>query len=82
MKDNKLSSLTIEELLLKKKKIKSALIGLGIVMVLAISTLIYLVSKSNNFALLPIVFSCPLTILPIFISLNQINIEIKSRKSN
>lgn len=82
MKENKLSNLTIEELLVRKKKIRSAFIGLGIVMILAISILIYLISKSNNYTLLPLVFSFPLTFLPIFVSLNQIKTEIKSRKSN
>ncbi len=81
MKANKLSELSIEELESKKKTILSATIGLGIVMIIACCTLFYFAITSKNFALIAVAVGSSLTLMPCFISIGQINAEIKSRKS-
>ncbi|MDR6562899.1 MULTISPECIES: hypothetical protein [unclassified Arcicella] len=83
MKENKnLAELTLEELQAKQKKAKGAVIGLGIVMAIALITLIYLATKSKNYALLAVAGGSGLTLLPSIIVLKQIETEIKSRKAN
>lgn len=52
--NNNLAELTLEELLIKQKKAKGAVIGLSIVMAVALITLIYLVIKSKNYVLLAV----------------------------
>lgn len=79
--NNKLAELTLEELLIKQKKAKAAVIGLGIVMAIALITLIYLALKNKNYALLGVAGGSAITLLPSFIALKQIETEIKSRKS-
>ncbi|MEA5428431.1 hypothetical protein [Arcicella lustrica] len=79
--NNKLAELTLEELLIKQKKAKGAVIGLGIVMAIALITLIYLAIKSKNYVLLAVAGGSGLTFLPSIIALKQIETEIKSRKS-
>jgi CDP-diglyceride synthetase len=81
IQNNKLSELTIEELNAKKKTLKAAAIGLGIVMLVACLALVYLALKSNNYALIVIAICCSITLLPSFIALSLINKEIKSRNS-
>ncbi|WP_265429692.1 hypothetical protein [Chryseobacterium sp. YIM B08800] len=81
MKTNKLSELSIEELESKKKMVLSAIIGLGIVMIIACCLLFYFAMMSKNFALIAVVIGSTLTLMPSFISIGQINAEIKSRKS-
>ena len=75
-----LNELSVEELYKKKQSIKGALIGLGLVMLAAFAILLYLVFTAKTpkvLAAIPI--SCALALLPAFISLGQINIEIKNR---
>ncbi|MBB6005281.1 hypothetical protein [Arcicella rosea] len=79
--NNKLADLTLEELLVKQKKAKAAVIGLGIVMAIALIILIYLALKNKNYALLGVAGGSAITLLPSFIALKQIETEIKSRKS-
>ncbi|QXU42706.1 hypothetical protein [Pedobacter sp. D749] len=77
-----LTELSNEELYKKKQSIKGALIGLGLVMLAAFLVLIYLVITAKTpkvLAAIPI--SCMLALLPAFISLRQINTEIKNRNS-
>jgi hypothetical protein len=82
MKQNsKLTELTLEELQKKKKTIKSAIIGLGIVMLLAVTILIYFTIKNQNYAFLGVAFGSLISLLPSVIFLNQIETEIKSRNS-
>lgn len=81
MKTNKLSELSIEELESKKKMVLSAIIGLGIVMIIACCLLFYFAMTSKNFALIAVAIGSTLTLMPSFISIGQINAEIKSRKS-
>lgn len=78
---NNLAELTLEELLIKQKKAKAAVIGLSIVMAVALITLIYLAIKSKNYVLLAVAGGSGLTLLPSFIVLKQIDNEIKSRKA-
>lgn len=81
MKNNKLAALTSEQLEAKKKTLTGALIGLGIVMIIACSFLFYLAIVNKNYALLPISTGCFIILLPSLIGLKQINTEIKSRES-
>lgn len=81
MKTSKLSELSIEELESKKKMVLSAIIGLGIVMIIACCLLFYFAMTSKNFALIAVAIGSTLTLMPSFISIGQINAEIKSRKS-
>ncbi|WP_293305351.1 hypothetical protein [Pedobacter sp. UBA5917] len=77
-----LTELSIEELYKKKQTIKGALIGLGVVMLAAFAVLLYLVVTAKTpKALAAIPISCMLALLPAFISLGQINTEIKNRNS-
>ncbi|RBQ03075.1 hypothetical protein DRW42_23615 [Pedobacter miscanthi] len=77
-----LTELSIEELYKKKQMIKGALIGLGLVMLAAFIVLIYLVITAKTPKVLAAVpISCMLALLPAFISLGQINNEIKNRNS-
>ena len=81
MKNDKLNELSIEQLQAKKKTLKNAAIGMGIVMLIACSVLFYLSIKSKNFALITVAIACLLTLLPSFIGISQIKAEIKSRDS-
>lgn len=75
----KLSELTLEELQSRKNKTKSAIIGLGIVMFVAVATLIYLAISNKNYALIAVGMGSLISLLPSVIVLNQIETEIKSR---
>jgi hypothetical protein len=79
MKANKLSELTLEELIKKKKETKAAAIGLGIVQFIASALLISIAIKGSNYAFIGVAFGCLLFFLPILISIKQIDQEIKSR---
>ncbi|MFY1045864.1 hypothetical protein [Chryseobacterium sp. GP-SGM7] len=81
MKLNKLSDLSLEQLESKKKTVKSLAIGLGIVIIIACSVLFYVAMTSENFALIAVAVGSLMSLMPIFISISQINAEIKSRKS-
>lgn len=81
MKENKLSELSIEELESKKKTILGASIGIGIIMIIACCVLFYFAISSKSFALIAVGMGSLTTLIPSFISINQINTEIKSRKS-
>ncbi len=81
MMKNKLSESSLTELAEKKKQLKGAAIGLGIVMGIAICILFYLTLKSKNYVLIAIIPACLLMFLPILINLGQLNTEIKSRQS-
>ncbi|WP_159474077.1 hypothetical protein [Chryseobacterium sp. 18068] len=81
MKANKLSELSIEELESKKKTILNATIGIGSVMLIACCAIFYFAITSKNFALIAVAIGSSMTLMPSFISIGQINNEIKSRKS-
>lgn len=81
MKSNKpLTELSLAELLEKKKKSKAAALGLGIVMLIANIISISLAIKNNNFALIGVAIGSSLTLLPLVMSLKQIDEEIKKRE--
>lgn len=81
MKPNKLSDLSLEKLESKKKTVQSLAIGLGIVILIASSILFYFAIASKNFALIAVAIGSLMSLMPILISIGQINTEIKSRKS-
>ncbi|CAL1518888.1 hypothetical protein MMC2321_02633 [Chitinophaga sp. MM2321] len=81
MKTNKFSDLTINELNKQKSSLNRILLGTGIVMLILCTVLLYLISKSQNFALIAVIPCILLTMLPGIIKLSQINAEIKSRDS-
>lgn len=78
-KGTSLSELTLAELKTKKKGIQSATIGLGIVMLISFFVLLYLAITSKKPALMAIGGCFSITLLPVLISLKQINEEIKKR---
>ncbi|WP_412467965.1 hypothetical protein [Pedobacter sp. KLB.chiD] len=79
-KETSISAIPIEELHKKKKGLQGALIGLGLVLLIAGLIIIYLVFSSKMPKVLIIVPICSsLTLLPAFISLSQINTELKNR---
>jgi O-antigen/teichoic acid export membrane protein len=83
MKENKkLTDLSLEELHAKKKTLKGATIGLGIVMLIACATLIYLGIKNKNYSLITVAICCSITLLPSISSISQINTEIKKRENS
>ena len=78
---NNLSGFTLEELQEKQKKTKGVIFGVVIVMLISLSYVAYVSINDENYALLILVFTLPITLLPIFIHLSQLNSEIKSRNS-
>lgn len=81
MKENKLSELSLEELASKKKKIQGVAIGISAVMLVACSVLFYFAVITGNFALIAVAFGSFFILMPTLMNINQINTEIKSRKS-
>jgi uncharacterized membrane protein YqhA len=78
---NKNAELSIEELVMKKKKLRGVIIGIGMVIIFACALLIYLAIIKKNIALVVVAISCAVALLPSFLGLNQIDEEIKSRYS-
>lgn len=77
--NRKLTEMTLAELLSQKKKLRAAAIGLGIVMFFAAGILIYLAISQKNYALMTVSIATLIGFLPMYISLSQLNTEIKSR---
>ncbi|MEH3114578.1 hypothetical protein [Pedobacter terrae] len=81
-KETSISLIPVEELYKKKKGLQGALIGLALVLLIAAAIIIYLAFSSNMPKVLIIVpFCSSLTLLPAFISLSQINAELKNRNA-
>lgn len=80
MKSKKVNELTTEELNKQKKTLKGAIIGLGIVMIIAYSILAFVMFKTKNYVFLAIIPSGGLALLPSAIRLKQINTELKTRQ--
>ncbi|WP_345953245.1 hypothetical protein [Mucilaginibacter sp. PAMB04168] len=74
-----LSLLTITELSERKKKLTTVYITLGIFMALAVVYLIYVAVTTKNYAFIAVGLGCSITLLPGFVSLTEINNEIKKR---
>lgn len=72
----KITELTLEELSLRKSKLKGVLIGYGILIIIALSLLIYLRAKPILFVPVSIL---PIVGLPLFISLKMTIDEIAKR---
>ena len=75
---NKLSTLTLDELKSKKKQATSAALGLGIVMLVAVSYLFYSAITTKNYVLIGVGTSCYICFVPLFISIKMKDYEIKS----
>jgi len=81
-KETSISAIPVEELYKKKKSLQDALLGLGLVLLVATAIIVYLAFSSNMPKVLMIVpFCSSLTLLPAFISLSQINTELKNRNA-
>ncbi|WP_406826002.1 hypothetical protein [Pedobacter sp. KACC 23697] len=81
-KEASITAISVQELHKKKKGLLGALIGLGVVLLIAGVIIFYLAFSSKMPKVLIIVPICSsLTLLPAFISLSQINTELKNRKA-
>ena len=76
-----LNELTVDELYARKQKLRGALTGLGIVMLVALAVLGYAVGKSQSYSLLAVTPAMFLGLLPAILALNKVNEEIKARKA-
>jgi len=75
-----ITELSVQELYKKKQGLQGVLIGLGLVLLTAFVIILYLAFSYRMPKVLVIVpVCCSLTFLPAFISLGQINTEIKNR---
>ncbi len=74
-----LKSLSDEELILRRNKLRGAYLGMGIVLLFALSILVYLIISKELYTLLAVVCATPLTLLPGLITISNVNKEIKER---
>ncbi|WBA41926.1 hypothetical protein [Hymenobacter canadensis] len=74
-----LAQLSLAELHSRKNKLKGAIIGLGIVMVVALIIVLYVVLHNKMYALLATLPAMFLSLMPSVIVLNKINREIHAR---
>ncbi|WBO84929.1 hypothetical protein [Hymenobacter yonginensis] len=74
-----LAQLALAELHSRKNKLKGAIIGLGIVMVVALVMVLYAAINSKKYALLATLPAMFLSLLPSVIVLSKINKEIAAR---
>jgi cation transporter-like permease len=83
MKKETLADLTNEKLLKRRDLFKGVVIGFGIIFIIMIAFLIYLFaakgSKNVPIATLIPIFSLPVTMTPVFITLASLNKEVKAR---
>lgn len=80
VKNKNLSELTLNELYAEKRKSKSVLTGLGIVMLILCAILVFAAVKSKNYALIAVACGSFITLLPMTTRLTQIDAEIKNRE--
>lgn len=81
MKTNKLSGFTIAELTKQKAMLKGLLIGGAIVALVLYTVLIYLIIKNGKTSLIAVMPCGILFILPGIMKWNQIEAELKSRRT-
>lgn len=81
MANKTLQELSLEELIKKKKTIRKLVLGLGLLMIMACTSLVILSVTTKKYVFVPIATGCILTLLPTGIALSQINKEIKSRSA-
>lgn len=75
--------MSMDQLILYKKKMKGVLVGLGIVMLIAEAALLYVIFTTDGMGSLAIVaLSTFICFMPAVISYSQIDKEIKSRENN
>jgi hypothetical protein len=83
MKKDTLADLTNEKLIKRRDLFKGVVIGFGIIFIIMIAFLIYLFttkgSKNIPIATLVPIFSLPVTMTPVFITLASLNKEVKAR---
>jgi hypothetical protein len=80
---NKLSEMTLEQLHEHKNKMKGVLVGLGIVMLVAESVLLYVLFTTKGSGHLAIIaLSTFICFIPAIINYSQIDKEIKSRQGD
>ena len=84
MKSNDLSGLSNEKLIKRRDLFKGFLIGIGIVWLIMIAVMIYLfatkdMSKVSFTTFIPI-FVLPVTLMPLFLNVELLDKEVKSRK--
>lgn len=79
---NNLEEFTLEELLLKKKKLKTIVVVLSTIMFTISILLVYIGIKTKNYALLAIAFAGTSTLFILFSQLSLLNKEIYSRQEN
>lgn len=83
MKNETLAELTNEKLLKRRNLLKGIVIGFGIFFIITLGIVIFLFATKGTkkipmVTLLP-VFTLPLTLTPIMISLANLNKEVKAR---
>ena len=78
-KNSLLTELNLDQLEKKKKLITGALIGLGSVILIASIVIIYIAVTTKKLGLIAVCFGSFITLLPLFINMQQINSEIKRR---
>lgn len=74
------SKLTLQELQSKYNKLKGAAIGLGIVLIAACVTLLYLAFTTEQYYLSGVAIGCFITMIPSIIVLFQLKTELDKRK--
>ncbi|WP_126972901.1 hypothetical protein [Gynurincola endophyticus] len=80
MKSNPLSEYSIEELHRQQKTLKSAMIGIAVVLILVFCVLLYLIVTTKKYTLAAILPASMLSLFPVLFRWKQLNHEIKSRK--
>ncbi|MFD2286563.1 hypothetical protein GJU39_16685 [Pedobacter petrophilus] len=80
--ENKPDEITIDELIIKRKKIIGAGIGLGIVAIIAFAIIFYIAITKKNYALMGLTGGITIPFLPILIYLKQLDKEISLRNAN
>lgn len=78
---NNLSQLSLESLIKQRNLLKGVAIGLGLVLLLAFTIVLYIAFEKKNFGLIAVLPASMITLLPILIRFGQINTEIKSRQA-
>lgn len=81
-KNNNLEKLTLEELYAEKKKRKGILTAIGILMLIACATIVFVAINSKNYALIAVASGSFVTLIPLMANLNQVEKEIKNRQQN
>lgn len=79
MSQNKLSEVSTEDLLKRKKLFKGVLTGVGIMWVLLLGAAIYFYGKKSNVALFVPLIALPVTLQPAMMHIKALEKELKSR---